>query len=211
MRCVTSGSAVVLLIASLLAACAGGGGGLPVTHYYTLAGPASSGAAAGPEAGLVVGVRSLAVDPPYDQDRLVYREGPEATEIGFYAYHRWASPLGRLVAVALADGLSGTPGIASIEPARAATDYTARLDGRVIYLEEVDSPGAQEVRLSMELTLRDAEGGVVWSAVLTSAAAGRVREVSEVAAMAQRAFDDVVGQARAGIAAALEERATAAE
>ena len=32
-------------------------------------------------------MRSFDVDPPFDQDRIVYRVGAESPEIGFYAYH----------------------------------------------------------------------------------------------------------------------------
>ncbi len=201
-----------LVIGALLGACIGGGA-LPVTHYYTLRPPAAvteSSARESGDSGWVVGVPPFAVDPPYDQDRLVYRRGVDSTEVGFYAYHRWASPLGRLVAVALADGLRGTAGIVEIEPARAAGDYSARLEGRLLYLEELDSEAGQEARLSLQLDLRSDEGELLWTSVLTGSASGRVRDVSQVATLAQQAFDDVVRQASAGIESALGARPGAA-
>jgi uncharacterized lipoprotein YmbA len=198
-----------LAAGTVLGACVGGGS-LPVTHYYTLR-PAAE--AEPPETvgapGLVVGVRSFTVDPPYDQDRLVYRNGSESTEVRFYAYHRWAAPLGRLIAVALADGLSGTGGIATIEPARALVDYSAFLDGRLIYLEEVDSPGREEARMALELVLKDAAARVIWQSTLTGSATGSPGDVPGVMALIRQAFDDVTDAAASEISATLRARATA--
>jgi uncharacterized lipoprotein YmbA len=157
-----------------------------------------------PGEGLFVGVETFVVDPPYDQDRLVYRQDPDSSEVGFYAYHRWASPLGRLVSVAIADGLRGTPGIASIEPAISGGDYSARLRGRVIYLEEVDLPEVQEARMALRLELDDSKGEILWSQTVTGVASSRAESGSEMILLVQSAFDDLLLEARIGLAAALE-------
>jgi uncharacterized lipoprotein YmbA len=89
-------------ILGTLAACGRG----PATHYYLLEPrEETSSAAAGSAA--TVGVRAFHVEPPYDQDRIVYRVGLESSEIGFYAYHRWAAPLSRMVPRVVAEGLDG--------------------------------------------------------------------------------------------------------
>ena len=101
---------VVPLTVALLGACSSA----PTTHYYLLApkgASLSAGAPASDSAGLTVGVEPFTVDPPYDRDQLVYRLGLDSVEVGFYTYHRWAAPLGDLVALSLAEGLQGTPGI----------------------------------------------------------------------------------------------------
>ncbi len=87
-------------------------GRIPPTHYYVLelrgeGHEVNPGPAAG---GLEIGVESFAVDPPYDQDRLIYRVGEGSVEIGFYHYHRWATPLSRMLPRVVAVGLRGTPG-----------------------------------------------------------------------------------------------------
>ncbi len=193
-----------LLATALLLHGACAGGALPETHYYVLRGKAGIERASA-SVGLAVGVRSFAVDPPYDQDRLVYRRGTDAVEVGFYAYHRWASPLGRQIALAFADGLQGTPGVGSIEPARPAIDYTARLDGRVLFLEEIDSAAGEQVRLGLDLTLRNKSGEVLWSEVVHATAGGAAGDVGAVADMAQKALDDAVARVRASLAIALRE------
>ena len=67
---------------------------MPTTHYYILEPRAGSSDDAG--AGVAVGVLPFEVDPPYDQDRIVYRIGADSPKVGFYEYHRWAAPLSRM-------------------------------------------------------------------------------------------------------------------
>lgn len=188
-----------LALALLAAGCMGR---VAPPRYYTLALPATAEepAAAGASEGLVIGVETFAVEPPYDQDRLVYRRSLAATEVGFHDSHRWATSPGRLVAAALARGLGGTPGIASIEPATALGDYTARLSGRVLYLEEVGEGAASSARVGIELKLADAAGESLWTATLAASVNG-----GERMQRMRAAFSDVLLQAQRRLAVALLE------
>ena len=187
----------------LLGACASRE--LPTVHYYSLSSTGAPAAASEtPSDGLRVGVERFAVDPPYDQDRLVYRPGGDSSEVGFYHYHRWASPLGRMAARAVTEGLRGTAGIADIEPAAHDGVYTARLAGRVMRLEEVDTAAAQTIHVRLRLTLSDVVSGeVLWNGTLEASREIDAESVSEVVAAAREALDDVVSQARRGIVATL--------
>ena len=194
---------LILGLCGSIGACAGS---LPQTHYYTLGVPrevVGETSGGGADESLVVGVETFTVDPPYDQDRLVYRLGRDSSEVGFYAYHRWASPLGRLVSVAIAEGLRGTPGVTSIEPAASTGDYSARLAGRVIYLEEVDLPDGQEARIAVELELRDRNDETLWSQTVVGTATGRADSGSQIALQINRAFEALLEQARRDLAGAL--------
>ena len=177
-----------------------GCGSAPTTHYYVLA-PTRSAPPPGTGMmdGLRVGVEPFTVDPPYDRDQLVYRLGTESVEVGFYNYHRWAAPLSDLVAVAMVDGLRGTPGIARIELWSSGSQYDAVLRGRVVYLEEIDLPGSQEARLRLELRLLDSEGGILWSDVVSGSASGQSDTVAQIVELLYAAFDQAVGQTRAGL------------
>ncbi len=179
-------------------------GRLPETHYYTLLPPQNFQATTGAEeiGGFAIGVESFTVDPPYDQDRLVYRPVEASAEVGFYAYHRWASPLGRLVAVALADGLRGTAGVAAIEPAVSTGSYSARLRGRVIRFEEVELASTREARMTVEVELVDRDGERLWKETITSS--GRSGVGSDPIAHFNSAFQDLLDQARASLAVALQ-------
>lgn len=188
----------------LLVGCSGGP--VPETRYYTLRPPTEQTVTANDASGsdgLIVGIDSFVVDPPYDQDRLVYRPGSGSSEVGFYHYHRWASPLGALLATAFAEGLRGTDGIASVEPARSGARYTARLGGRLIYLEEVDLPEGQEVRLVLDLVLRDESGDEIWGARLSESAEVSVETVPEIVAQVQRLVERLLLETRKELAAVL--------
>ena len=67
----------------------------PAMNYYVL--EPRSGASADAPDGVRVGVLPFEVDPPYDQDRIVYRIGADSPKVGFYEYHRWAAPLSRML------------------------------------------------------------------------------------------------------------------
>lgn len=192
---------LVLLLTSVTGACLGGPPP-PPTHHYVLQVPEKPADVS--SAGLHLGVTTLEVDPPYDQNRLVYRSSPSASEVGFYNYHRWAAPLGRLVASGLADGLAGTPGIASAEPVVAGADYDALLFGRVVYLEEVDHPDGVEARIALALRLETDEGGPLWRGTVEASAAGEERGGRAVMALVQRAFGDLVDRLSSEIGAALK-------
>lgn len=202
-----SGLPVLLLVLAgavgVLSGC--GGGGLPATHYYTLGSPGelpSRTADAGGDGGLAIGVESLAVDAPYDQDRIVYRRRPDSTEVGFYNYHRWASPVGRLLQNRLVEGLRGAPGVGSIEPATSNGDYDARLGGRVLYLEHIDSPSSQEVRVSVWLELRDGDEAL-WSTTVKTSSTSDLVDASDVATLLARVVNELVERARTELTAAL--------
>ena len=174
----------------------------PTTRYYVLApsntAPETEATSTG-EPGLRIGVEPFTVDPPYDRDQLVYRLGVDSVEVGFYSYHRWAAPLSELVAVAMAEGLRGAPGIGSIEPWTSGGEYDALLHGRVLYLEEIDVPGQQEARLRLELRLVDLEGSMIWSQEVFGSAAGQSDTVAQIVEQLYVAFDQALEQARAGL------------
>ena len=154
-------------------------GSVPEIRYYTLAAPGDGSAPAAVSAeGLTIGVEIFDVDPPYDQGSLVYRLGPDSVEVGFYDYHRWASSLGRLAALAVAEGLRGVPGVAVCELATGS--YSATLTGRVVYLEEVDLKDGQLARIKIELRLEDAGGGRLWAHTLASETKLRAGDASEI-------------------------------
>jgi uncharacterized lipoprotein YmbA len=197
--------ALLLLAVSLTISLIGACRSAPTTHYYVLAptrpAPEMVAPASG-ATGLTIGVEPFTVDPPYDRDQLVYRLGIDSVEVGFYTYHRWAAPLGDLVAVSMAEGLRGTPGVDRIEPVTSGGDYSAFLRGRVVYLEEIDLPGQQMARLSLELRLVDRDGLTLWSGEVEGSATGSNETVAGIVEQLYQAFDQALAQARAGLAQA---------
>ncbi len=193
--------AVLLLpLAAFVLAC----GSVPPTHYYVLVPPlqgdgeGETHAASDPADGLRLGVETFAVDPPYDQDRLVYRVGRDSGKVGFYSHHRWAATPGRLAATALAAGLRGTPGLAAVEPATVTGSYTHLLAGRVISIEEIDLPGGRHLaRVQLDLKLLDAaDDTVVWTRFVAAEVGGEAEDASDVMRQMQAAFQEVVEEIR---------------
>jgi ABC-type uncharacterized transport system auxiliary subunit len=142
----------------------------PPTHYYVLQAvheeTATSAVVPGGDR-LRVGVATFQIDPPYDQDRIVYRVGLDSPEIGYYAYHRWAMPLSRMLPMLVAESFGGIDRLQSIEPEAPGTTYDAYLGGRCVALEEVDVTDGPRVHARIRLELRLADGSVVWTRNIT--------------------------------------------
>jgi uncharacterized lipoprotein YmbA len=185
-----------------------GCGKLPQTHYYLLelrdvhSSASSSFAGAG---GWEIGVRPFRVDPPYDQDRIVYRVGDGSPEIGFYAYHRWAAPLSRMLPDLVAEGLAGADGVGSIEPVMPGRDYASYLQGRLLALEEIDRADDQLVRIRLTLRLTSGDGDELWSETLSAEGSMRTEEVHVVVERMSELLAEALAEARADLAEALTE------
>lgn len=195
---------VVLVGAAVLVVGLSGCGGPPATHYYLLeltprVEPASTTA----ERGSTVGVRSFQVDPPYDQDRIVYRVRDRSAEVGFYAYHRWATPLSRMLPLAVSEGLKGAEGVRLIEPVVNGRTYDAYLVGRVLAIEEVDHEGGQDVVLRLELGLHAADDTELWSEVLTAEDTIDTQEVGEIVEQMSRALGQAIDGVRGSFGQAI--------
>jgi len=202
-RPVVVGLFLVAMLAAMLVGC----GGPPATHYYLLelTPRVAADTAAGAERRLTVGVRTFQVDPPYDQDRIVYRVRERSSEVGFYAYHRWAAPLSRMLPLAVATGLEGADGLRLIEPVVNGRSYDAYLVGRVLTLEEVDHPGGQDIVVRLKLALRTDDGAELWSEVLTAEDTINTKDVGEIVERMSRVVGAAIEGARGSFVQAITE------
>jgi ABC-type uncharacterized transport system auxiliary subunit len=148
----------------------GCGGSVPPTHFYVL-GPQDVSRVetldTATTRGMTIGVETFRVDPPYDQDRIVYRINAGSPEVGFYAYHRWAAPLERMLPGVVASAYRGVPGTRSIEPVVSGRSYDALLRGRVLAFEEIDTPEGPQIRVRVTLRLDASDGTQLWTATLS--------------------------------------------
>ena len=202
-RPVVFGLATASILALMLVGC----GGPPATHYYVLelTPRAEASAPAEAERGLTVGVKTFQVDPPYDQDRIVYRTRERSTEVGFYAYHRWATPLSRMLPLAVVTGLEGADGLRLIEPAVTGRSYDAYLVGRVLALEEIDHSGGQDIVVRLRLALRSGDGTELWSEVLTAEDTINTREVGDIVERMSRVMGRAIEAARSSFGQAVSD------
>ena len=198
----------ISLLTLLLFGAGSGCTSIPQTHYYLLelgghASHQSTHSPGGPP-GLEIGVETFLVDPPYDQDRIIYRVGTDSPEMGFYAYHRWAVPLARMFPSVVAEGLRETPGVSSIEPVTPGRVYDARLEGHVLSFEEIDTPEGHKAYVQLILTLRLQDRTVVWSDTLVGEGATQISSVSAVVREMRAALASALEMGRCSLALALE-------
>ena len=153
--------------------------------------------------GITVGIEVFEVEPPYDQDRIVYRKDPKSPECGFYSYHRWAAPISRMLPRLTADGLTGMPGVSVITPIVAGGRYDALLAGTVVALVEVDTHDGHEAQVRLRLELRRPTGESIWDETLDQMMITRSATVEAVVKGMNAALSDLIRQARPGIEAAI--------
>ncbi|MEE2776908.1 MAG: ABC-type transport auxiliary lipoprotein family protein [Acidobacteriota bacterium] len=173
----------------------------PPTHYYLLESAAPPTVAASAD-GVRVGIRSFAVDSPYDEAGIVYRVGSAKPEIGLYAYHEWAAPLSRMLPRLFADALSDTAGVATVEPVVPGGRYDFHLDGRLIALEEVDIAERQEVRLRMTLQL-SRDGTEIWRRSVAAEGSVTTDKVARIVELMNEVLLGAVEDLRPDLEAAL--------
>lgn len=216
---------------ALFAACAGK---VPETRYYQLGAPAATPATAAapaaapasasgsapedaePGAAPMIVLEPLAAEDAYQDERIVYRASPY--RLDYYNYHRWSAPPSAMVSTYLEQALERSGKFRAVVR-ELADGVPVVLGGRLIAIEEIDeSPTRWLGRISIELTLKDAESGdVLWVRELTeteplteqsqeglaralSKAMGRIaaRAIPEIASYARReaAPADRVGSAK---------------
>lgn len=148
--------AALILLALVVVAC-----GAPRMNNYTLTfNPTAGGSAA--LAKSQVGVAAPRASHLLRQDRIVYFSGEN--QVNYYHYHRWAEPPVSLVQSLLIRQLRSAGLFDDIVPFRAQKGLDYVLQGRLLAMEEVDTPEAVRVRFGLELELvRQKDEHVAWA------------------------------------------------
>lgn len=154
------GSAEVgALLALALAAVACGSA--PRTNYYTVDYALVPQASPNP-ARSRVGVAVPQAAHLLRQDRIVYFTNQN--ELNFYHYHRWAEPPTTMVHSLLLRQLRSAGLFGDVLPYRAQKGLEYILRGRLLAMEEVDTPTEVSARFGLELELVQQEGArVAWA------------------------------------------------
>ena len=188
-----------LMLCALAGILVAGCGKAPATRYYLLeatAGPAL------PAASPAVQVARFSVEPPYDQDKIIYRMGDGDVRVRFYPYDRWAVPLDEMMAGLVANALDGVAGARFTRSTR-ATAGGVRLDGHLLRLEEIDTQGGPRFRYRLDLKLTGSAGEVLHQLRLENEGEAPAGEVEGVVRWMQKALLADLEEVRPQLADAL--------
>jgi ABC-type uncharacterized transport system auxiliary subunit len=182
----------------ILAGCAGK---MKYPTYYTLSLPEPPDPPATGKARSTLAIREFRAPTYLRQGAIVYKTSPE--QIGFYAYHRWATDPRDFVTNSIAERARASGAFARVQSYNGSRDVDYVLSGRLEKLEELDYQGSVkvEVAISAEMT-SIATGATVWSNVVTET--GDVDKhdvpavVSEMNRTMQRAIEVLVTPLSAG-------------
>jgi ABC-type uncharacterized transport system auxiliary subunit len=178
--------------------------------YYTLNLPAPPDPSAAEKAHKSLAIREFRAPSYLRQGPIVYKTSPE--QLGFYAYHRWATDPRDFVTKSIADRLRASGAFARVQTYDGSRDVDYVLSGRLEKLEELDYQGSVKVDVAISAEMTSiATGATVWSNAASEM--GEVDKhdvpdvVSEMNRTMQRAIEKLVAPLSAGWAA----RPTAAQ
>jgi len=185
--------AVVTLLA--LAVLSGCSGKMGRANYYTLNLPAPPDPPAAEKANATVAIREFRAPAYLRQGPIVYKPSPE--QIGFYAYHRWATDPCESVTQSIIARLGATGTFSHVKHYDGQPDAGYVVSGRLEKLEEIDYEGGVkvEVAVSAQMTRVDT-GTIVWSKAVSEV--GEVNQhdvpavVSEMSHTMERAIEKLL-------------------
>ena len=184
----------IMLVAGSLAMFAGCAAQKPL-RFYSLEKPPSASATADSSGaspiGLVVG--HLSSPRLLRDDRIVY--GMSDVEMGVYHRHRWAEPPPEMIETMLIEQLRATGQYKSVQRlgSSARGEYIVR--GRLIALNEIDSPSGIIARFAMELDLFQLKSGmIVWTQTYQHDEPVAKKTVNDVVEALQRNVQAGLGQ-----------------
>jgi ABC-type uncharacterized transport system auxiliary subunit len=132
------------------------------TNYYTLNVPAPPDPPASENAHVTLAIREFSAPTYLRQGAIVYKTSPE--EIGFYAYHRWATDPRDVVTNAITERLRGSAAFAHVKPYDGRPDSGYVLSGRLEKLDELDYEGGVKVEVALSAQMTSiATGATVWT------------------------------------------------
>jgi ABC-type uncharacterized transport system auxiliary subunit len=180
------------------------GGRVRYPDYYTLNLPVPPDPPPAENVHAAVAIREFRAPAYLRQGAIVYKPSPE--QIGFYAYHRWATNPCEFVTNSVIERLRASGDFARVKPydGRPDTDYV--LSGRLEKLEEIDYEGGVKVEVAISAQLTDlATGATVWNNAVSEAGDVNKRDVpavvSEMNRTMERAIEKLLSPMPADVAA----------
>ena len=165
-----------LVALAILVGCAGK---MRHPQYYTLDLPAPPDPPAAENTHATLAIREFRAPNYLRQGAIVYKTSPE--QIGFYAYHRWATDPRDFVTNSIIDHLSASGAFAHVRAYDGSRDADYVLSGRLEKLEEVDYQGGIKVEVSLSAQITNLiTGATVWSNAVSELGDVNKRDVPSV-------------------------------
>ena len=148
-------------------------------NYYTLNLPAPPDPPASENAHATLAIREFSAPTYLRQGAIVYKPSPE--QIGFYAYHRWATDPREIVTNAVMDRLRASAAFARVKPYDGRPDTGYVLSGRLEKLDELDYQGGVKVEVALSAQMTSiATGQTVWTNAVSEVGDVHKRDVPAV-------------------------------
>ena len=172
-------------------------------NYYTLNLPQPPDPPAPENAHATLAIREFSAPTYLRQGPIVYKTSPE--QIGFYAYHRWASDPREVVTNAVIDRLRASATFARVKPYDGRPDAGYVLSGRLEKLDELDYEGGVKVEVALSAQMTSvATGATVWSNIVSEVGDVNRRDVpavvSEINRTMERAIEKLLSSIPAEVA-----------
>src|ERR1700690_510878 len=187
-----------------------GCGGVRYPNYYTLNLPAPPDPPASESARAALAIRQFSAPTYLRQGAIVYKTSPE--QVGFYAYHRWATDPREVVTNAVIDRLRASGAFARVKPYDGGPDASYVLSGRLEKLDELDYEGGVKVEIALSVQMTSiATGAAVWTNAVSEVGDVNRRDVPAVVAEMNRTMERGVNELLSPIPADVAAGLTAAK
>jgi ABC-type uncharacterized transport system auxiliary subunit len=168
-----------------------GCGGVRYPNYYTLNLPAPPDPPASENAHATLAIREFSAPTYLRQGSIVYKASPE--QIGFYAYHRWATDPREVVTNAVIDRLRASAAFARVTLFDGRLDASYVLSGRLEKLDELDYEGGVKVEITLSAQMTSiATGATVWTNVVSEVGDVNKRDVPAVVSEMNRTMERAI-------------------
>lgn len=172
-------------------------------QYYTLNLPAPPDPPASENAHATLAIREFSAPMYLRQGAIAYKTSPE--QIGFYAYHHWATDPREIVTNAVMDYLRASGSFAFVKPYDGRPGASYVLSGRLEKLHELDYEGGVKVEVALSAQMTSiTTGAAVWSNAVSEFGDVNKRDVpavvSEMNSTMERAINKLLSPMPADLA-----------
>lgn len=193
-----------------LATLSGCGGRVRYPNYYTLNLPAPPDPPPAENVHATLAIREFRAPAYLRQTAIVYKPSPE--QIGFYAYHRWATNPCDFVTTSVIERIRASGNFVQVKPydGRPGIEYV--LSGRLEKLEEIDYEDGVKVEVAISAQMTNlATGATVWTNAVSEVGNVNKRDVPAVVSEMNHTMDRAISKLLSPMPADVATRPTAVE